>query len=152
LARLRVRVGERRRPVERQRQERDQAGVGAEEPQLPRLGAGQRAYDQPYDLGAVRADLAPLGGGAERLPGRLDARDLGDGRPDRRLELLRHLVRLVERQGARELDVQRKLLAAVDVDERDVVHLANRGNRDRRRVRALAQIAHVDRLDVDYDV
>ena len=77
----------------------------------------------------------------QRLEMRLHAGDLGHGGTDRRLELLGDRVRLVERQLARQLDVQRELGVAVDVDERDVVHLADVRDRERRCVRTLAHVA-----------
>src|SRR5256885_1586471 len=64
--------------------------------------------------------------------------DLRHGRADRRLELLGDLMRLFEREVAGQLHVQRQLLAPVDVDQREVVHLADARHSDGGGVRALA--------------
>ena len=68
------------------------------------------------------------------------------------LVLLGDRVRLLERQLARQLHVQRELRPPVDVDQRDVVHLAHARDGDRRGVHALAQRLVGERLDVDDDV
>ena len=69
---------------------------------------------------------------------RLHTGDLRHGGADRRLELLGDVVRLLERQVTGELHVERELLAAVDVDEREVVHLTHTRHADCGGVRALA--------------
>ena len=102
---------------------------------------------------AVCLDLARFAHLGERLEVRLDTRDLRHRGADRRLELLGDRMRLLERQFARQLDVQRELGAAVDVDEREVVHLAHLPHGERGRVRTLAQVGgSCERLDVHDDV
>ena len=63
-------------------------------------------------------------------------------------------MRLLERESAGKLEVERELGAAVDRDDRDVVHLAHARDVERRGVRALAHVGvgGLDRLDVDDDV
>ena len=85
------------------------------------------------------SDLARLALLRERLEVRLHAGDLGHGGADRRLEVLGDRVRLLEREVAGKLDVQRELGVPVDLDERQVVHLAHaRARRPRPRARARA--------------
>ena len=85
---------------------------------------------------------------------RLHRRDLRNCALDRPLDLLGDRVRLLERELARQLEVERELGAAVDGDDRDVVHLANARDVERRGMRALAHVGvgGLDRLDVDDDV
>ena len=84
---------------------------------------------------------------------RLHRVDLRDGVEDRALDLVRHLVGLLERQLTGKLQVQRHLGVTADVQDADVVHLAHRGNSERRRMRAVADRRLVLlRLDVDDDV
>ena len=61
-------------------------------------------------------------------------------------------MRLDQRHAAGQLDVERELLAPVDLDEGHVVDLAHGGNGGRGGVDALAQVALVAGLDVHDDV
>ena len=70
----------------------------------------------------------------------------------RTLELLGDVVRSLERDVTRELQVQRELGATVDLQEREVVHLADARDRDRGGVRTLPDACILQRLDVDDDV
>ena len=89
----------------------------------------------------------------ERLEMGLHGGDLGDGLADRALDLLGDLVRLVERQIARELEVQRELARAAERDDAEVVDLADVRHGQRRRVRALAERGvRPAGLDMDDDV
>ena len=112
---------------------------------------GRLAHD-PLDRGRVERLLLPGRRLGERLEVRLHRVDLGRRGADRLLDLLGHLVRGLERHLARQLEVQRQLEAAGDVDERKVVDLAHARHRQRRRVRALADARVLERLDVDDDV
>ena len=72
---------------------------------------------------------------------------------DRGLDLLRDVVRLVEREVARQLEVERDLDAPVDVENHEVVDLAHVRDRERRREHTLAdRHRRPARLDVDDDV
>ena len=98
-------------------------------------------HDSPHDRFVRRLLLTRLLRLRERLEVRLHAGDLRHRGADRRLELLGDLVRLLEREVAGQLHVQRQLLVPVDIDQREVVHLADARHADRGRVRALAQVA-----------
>ena len=74
----------------------------------------------------------------ERLEVRLHGGDLGHRLEDRALDLLGDLVRLLEREVARQLEVERELGAGADGEHAHVVHLAHARNAERSRVRALA--------------
>ena len=71
---------------------------------------------------------------------------------DRSLDLLGDVVRLLERQVAGQLQVQRDLGAAVDREHVDVVHLAHARDAERGGLRAVADARRLLRLDVDDDV
>src|SRR3954454_1309177 len=117
LAGARVRVVEAARAVEAEREERYEPTVGPEEAQRARVAARRVAHDATDDRFVVRLGLARLARLArlgQRLEVRLHAADLRNGGEDRRLQLLRDVVRLVEREVAGQLDVQRKLLAPAD--------------------------------------
>ena len=137
--------------VEAESEERDEADVGAQEAQLARRPARRLAHD-PLDRGRVDALLARLRRLGERLEVRLHRVDLGRRGEDRVLELLGDVVRLLERHLARQLEVQRELEPAADVDEREVVDLAHARHGQRGGVRALAHARILERLDVHDDV
>ena len=89
----------------------------------------------------------------ERLEMRLHRADLGDGAHDLALDLLRDLVRLLEREVARQLQVERELRVPVERDDAEVVDLPHARHAQRRGVGALAQRrVALPRLDVDDDV
>src|SRR5207247_6508331 len=94
--------------VEPERQERDETAVGAQEAQLARRRAG-RILDDPLDVARVDGDLATGRRLRQRLEMGLHRIDLRDGRGDRALHLLRDLVRLLEREIAGKLEVEREL-------------------------------------------
>ena len=83
----------------------------------------------------------------------LDADDLRHLRADRRLDLLRDVVRLIERKLARQLQVERDLDAPVDVEDLEIVELSHVRDGERGGENAFAECpGAVTRLDVDYDV
>ena len=130
------------------------------------MGGGERIGAEPQsevgDETLVRVDEAKLGGIdaelglddaahgrcvaghlgargllAERLEMRLHRRHLGNGPLDRPLDLLSDRVRLLEREPAGELEMERQLGAALDRENRDVVHLAHARHVERRGMGAL---------------
>ena len=108
---------------------RDEPVIGVEEPQRRRLLARRLAHDAGDDV-VVVGDLLLAGTGArsffgQRLEMRLHGVDLRHRLADRTLDLLRDLVRVVERQIARQLDVERQLGAAADCEDAHVVHLTD---------------------------
>ena len=125
--------------------------------EISRLRAG-RVADDPRDEIVLGRDIADGHALAlrllrERLEMRLDGGDLGQRRDDRPLDFLRDLVRLVEREPAGKLEVQRDLGARIGRDDADVVHLAHATHAERSCVRALAHLrAIAERLDVHDDV
>ena len=125
LARPCVGVREAARALEAKSQEGDETVVRAEETERARRGSGRLLDDAAHDRFVRRLHLASLLCLRERLEMRLHTGDLRHGGADRRLELLGDVVRLLERQVTGELHVERELLAAVDVDEREVVHLTH---------------------------
>ena len=74
----------------------------------------------------------------ERLEVRLHRGDLGHRVEDRALDLLGNIVRLLEREIARELQVQRKLVSGADREHAHVVHLADARHTECSREGALA--------------
>ena len=118
----RVSVGERRGRVEAERDERDDAFLRPEQPQLAQRATGS-ALGRGLDLGC----LDELAGShlGERLEVGLHRGDLGDGVDDRPLDLLGDLVGLVERQVAGQLQVERELDVTSERDDAEVVDLAH---------------------------
>ena len=151
LARARVRLVEPALRVETEGEERDETAVGAQHAQLARFLAGDLA-DDPLDIGAVDCDLPAGRRLCERLEMGLHRVHLGDRGADRALHPLRDRVRLLERQVAGQLEVERDLGPSVHLDEREVVDLAHARHGERCGVRALAHVLVVERLDVDDDV
>ena len=150
LACPRVRVRQRRGRIEPERHQGDDSLFRPQEPQRARRAAG-RARDGGLELRRLD-DLACTDLG-ERLEMRLHRGDLGDGAEDRALDLLRELVRLLERKVARELAMERELGGAAERDDAEVVDLPHPWHGQRRGVGALAQRRLVRvRLDVDDDV
>ena len=150
-ARVGVR-GRERAGAEPQRQVGDEPLVGVDEAQLRGIDAELGAHDAAHGRG-VAGDLVARGFLAERLEMRLHRRHLRHRQLDRPLDLLGDRVRLLEREVAGKLEVERELGAAVDRDDRDVVHLAHARHVERRSVRALAHGGVcLRRLDVDDDV
>ena len=83
----------------------------------------------------------------------LHALDLRDLRVFRCFDLLRDVVRLVEREVARKLQVERDFDAAVHVEDLEVVDLAHVRHGERGSEDALAEDAGtLARFDVDDDV
>ena len=95
-----------------------------------------------------------LGGLRERLEMRPHGGDLRQRVQDRLLHLLGDIVRLVERERPRQLEVQRDFGAAPDLDHVHVVDLAHASDLQRGRLHPLAQrrLRRGLRLDVDDDV
>ena len=84
---------------------------------------------------------------------RLHGVDLGHGLDDRPLHLGRDLVRLLQRQLARELEVQRDLRPRPDLQDGQVVDLAHPWHTLGRGERALGELrVPARRLDVNNDV
>ena len=96
--------------VEAEREERDEALVGAEEAE-PRGGAPvwPRADDPPRTVDGVRLDARARAVLGERLDVRLHGVGLRHRLLDRALDLGRDGVRLLEREVARQLEVERDL-------------------------------------------
>ena len=137
---------------EPEREEGDDAVVGAHEAELARVGTRLLAY-RGLDGRGVDGDLLSGRRLFQRLDMRLDGPHLGHLSEDRGLDALRDVVCLVEREGARELQVQRDLDAPVDVEHREVVDLAHVRDRERRReARVRGSHRRPTRLDVDDDV
>ena len=154
LARARVRLGEaccRRRG----------RASGTRPGRRPCAGTAARAASLPVASSTIRRTTAAASASTSRAVSRLGER----------LEMRLHALRSPARPRgspprparrsscasssesvARQLHVQRQLRAAVDVDEREVVHLAHARHGERRGVGALAQRRILDRLDVDDDV
>ena len=150
-ARVGVRGRERAR-AEPQRQVGDEPLVGVDEAQLRGIDAELGAHDAAHG-GGVAGYLVARGFLAERLEMRPHRRHLRNRQLDRSLDLLGDRVRLLEREVAGELEVEGELGAAVDRDDRDVVHLAHARDAERRSVRPLADGGIcLRRLDVDDDV
>src|SRR6476659_2187640 len=100
LARARVRLVEPARAFERERQERNETVVGAQEAQLPRRLAGFLLDHARHDRGAVGLDLARRTLLRKWLEMCLHAGDLGHRGADRRLEVFGDRVRLLEGEVA----------------------------------------------------
>ena len=126
--------------VERERDQHDEAVARRERAQLPRRPAGD-LDDRAFDLGRVVCEPAPGRRVGERLEVRLHGAHLRDVPVDRPLDLLRDRVGLVEREVARELQVQRRLDPVVGVDQRQVVELADVRDGHRGRPHPLAELA-----------
>src|SRR5947208_4591040 len=84
-----------------------------------------------------RLGLATFSLLAERLEVRLHSVDLWHRLDDRALDLARERMRLLERELARQLQVQGNLGRATDVEHADVVDLAHAAHDERRRMGAL---------------
>ena len=84
----------------------------------------------------------------------LDSVDLGQRLPDRGFDRRRDAMSLLERELARQLEVQRHLDALADAQDGDVVDLAHRRDRERRGQSLLPEslVGRRLRLDVDDDV
>ena len=118
-----------------------------------RGGAPGRLADESLDLGRIVVRLAAGCRLGERLEMALDVDDLGHPVDDRPLDLLGDRVRLVERQLARQLEVERDVEAVGQLDHRQVVDLADARDRHRRLAHPLAQCRlDTGGLDVDDDV
>src|SRR5258706_14950432 len=126
---LRVCLREGRACGKRHRQVHDEPLVGVHELQLLRLAADGVANDA-FDELSLGRDLLGTQPCALRLFGqrlevRLHRRDLRQRRHDCALDVLRDLVRLVERQTTRQLQVQRDLRAGVRRYDAHVVYLTH---------------------------
>ena len=151
-ARTAMSVGERALAAEGEREEGDDPVVRSHEAHLARWGTGL-GLDGLRDRRLVDDDLLAGRDLGERLEVRLDVRRLGNGREDLPFDELRDLVRLDERQVAGELQVQRDLDPVADLEHGQVVQLAHARDPERRRERALPDLAPGSaRLDVDDDV
>src|SRR5262245_26294716 len=148
-ARIRVCGGQRVR-AEPQRQVGDEPLVRVDETELRRLDAELGTDDPAHGRGVA----GHLGSGrlfAEGLEMRLYRRHLGNCPLDRPLDLLGDCVCLLERQPAGKLEMERELGAAVDREDRDVMHLPDARDVERGGVGPLAHIGvgRTCRLDVD---
>ena len=146
-------VGERAAALEREREEDDDAVVGAHEPQLARRRAGLLAHDAARRR--PRRCRSPRLGGLSASGSRcvLHGLDLGHGGQDRALDLLGDLVRALEREVARKLQMERDLDAPVDLEHGQVVDLAHLRDGERGREHSLADLRlAASRLDVHDDV
>ena len=120
-------VGERRRAVDRERDEHDEALVGLERAECARRAAGELddlALD-PREL--LRGDASGRSLG-ERLEVGLDRAHLRDVPLDRTLDLLGERVRNGEVEVAWELHVERHLEPFTGVDQDEIVKLAYLGD------------------------
>src|SRR5205823_14166408 len=108
---------------EPEREVGDEPLVGLEEAKLVRLAPGLLANDardgRPVARDLVGARSARLAGFGERLEVRLHGLDLRHGLADGTLDLLRDLVRLLEREIAGQLEMQRELRPRVERDDAD---------------------------------
>ena len=96
---------------------------------------------------------SPGGRLADRLEVRLHGSHLRDGCEDRRLHVLGDLVCALERQIARQLEMERDLEAPIDLDRRQIVDLADMGDGESGGEHALAECRLLAlRLDVNDDV
>ena len=138
-ARLRVRVGERRRRVEAERQVGDDA-FGVRRKRSSRGGPAGLALDEALDPPSASRSISGLPPGlGERLRCVWTASTSGTAAHDRALDLLGDLVRLVERQVAGKLEVEETSARSATQDAH-VVHLAHARARRAPRVRALRQL------------
>src|SRR5262245_203812 len=115
-----VRIRERARTAEDEREEYHDALVRADEAQLARIGSGLLP-DDGLDRSRIDVDLLGSRRLAKRFEVRLDALDLRDLRANRSLDLLGDVVRLVEGKIARQLEVEGDLDVPVDVEDLEVV-------------------------------
>ena len=115
LARPGMRFGERRGRVEPQREEGDDALLRPQQPQLAQRATGG-SLGSRLDLGCL--DELACTCLREWLEVGLHRGDLPDGADDRTLDLLRDLVRLVERQVAGQLQMERDLVSRVRARQR----------------------------------
>src|SRR5947209_509735 len=157
LARDRVSGLEVARRVECERQVGDEALRGLAEFEPERVASAQLPYD-PRHVGALcrhrcAVRRRSLARGAQRLDVRVDDVYVRHGAGDRALHLACHRVRIAEVHLRRQLQVQRELRSAVDVQHADVVHLAHPARSHRGGRHLLAQRRGGGaRLDVDDDV
>ena len=117
----------------------DEAVVGSDEAQLPR----RRSRLLPHDLldGAdIHVDLLGRRCLGERLQMRAHVLDLGDGREDRALDLLGDVVRVLQCEIARELQMERDLHTPVDLEDAQVVDLPHLRHAERGRQHSLADL------------
>ena len=155
LARPGVRIGEAALGFQPERQVRDEPLGRVQEAKLARLVSGDLADDAEDDVafGRVVGHATAFTCLGERFEMRLHGVDLRHGGGDRLLDLIRHLVRLLQPQLAGQLEVQRDLRPAADVQHADVVDLAHARDSERGGVCTVADGGLVLlRLDVDDDV
>ena len=152
LARARVRVGERRCRVEPEREERDEPLVRAQEAQLPRRAAGRpRARSaRPRRVGELDRRRSP-----RRAARGASAPTSTSGTAAQIARSTSSATSCASSSGSSpgSFRCSESSVRAADVDEAQVVDLADPRDRERRGVGALAQRrVVVARLDVDDDV
>ena len=137
LARARVRVRERRVGIEPERQERDEP-FSVRSSRSSRGGPPAASRRSAASISAASTSLA---GSASASGSRWVCTESisGPRAHDRALDLLGDLVRLLERQVARQLQVERDSVRPAERDDVEVVDLAHARDAERRSVRALAQ-------------
>src|SRR5262249_12587538 len=151
-ARVTVRVRERARAPEPEREEDDHALVGAHDAEVARAGARLLA-PRGLDGGGVDLDRLSSCGLGDRLEVSLHRANLGRVAENRRLDLLRNVVRAIERELPRKLQVERDLGPSVHLEHGEIVNLTHVRHGERRGEYALAQRgAAFPRLHVDDDV
>ena len=122
-ARPTVRVGERVGARKRQCEKHDDARLGAEEPGSRGSAPVSACTAASIAAGRRRSPRPPLSRRSARgVSGRTEPRSL---REDRGLDLLGDVVRPVEREVARKLQMERDLDVSVDIQHGQVVQLAN---------------------------
>ena len=112
-----MRVGE-RVAIDSQGQVGDEPVVGVDEAQLRDGSTPSSSRTMRLDRRGVSCDLGSHRLLVERLEVRLHRRDLGNRALDRALDLLGDRVCLLQREVARQLEVERELGAAVDRENR----------------------------------
>src|SRR5215470_7545650 len=125
LARSGMRLVETAGSVQPEREKGDDTRVGAQEAKLARLRPRDLPDDPTHDLLTALPHLGGRPALRQRLEVRLDALDLRHRRANRRLEALGDRMGLLQRQLSGQLHVERELAVPVDVDQLDVVDLAD---------------------------
>ena len=151
-ARLGVRLREGRLAADGQREEGNDPLVRSDETELPWRRARLVAY-RALDRRLVNRDLFARRHLLERLEMRPHVPDLRKCGEDRSFDVLRDPVGLLEAQVTGELEMERDLETATDLEHDEIVNLAYLGNAECGSQRPLPQLDLVrPRLDVDDDV
>src|SRR5947207_1304010 len=136
LARAGVGVRKRRARVQAERDVDEQSVTRLQETELTWLGSSRLAYEAHDGIRIDVVRLSPACLLGEWLQVRLHGVHLGDVLDDGALDLRRRLVRVLERQMAWQLQMERHLRSAADVEDAHVVHFAHLRNAERGAVRS----------------